>query len=298
MVTQRTYTMETDKQTVITQNQNDAAKSMIDVELASEATNNQTNIVGSKRKEIPSATGIETPNDNDILSGRGAGINLHPGNVYYRKLVQSYKLQYVNSDPAEKKRIIKCVFNIAKQYGRFLKLDPSTEEWTRVSDAEAKRKVGQALRENATEIKKQNDQKVLKGKLEFQTAKSKSIPGYLHPRLGFDLVSSLTRPTSIQTKSDTSITSQILSPCQPSRFTQISELWHRVNVLQQKQDDLKRKQREFEEDQNQLMLHLYQQMTKPTSFEAPSSDVSWSSYSSDEYSLSPLSKKRRKIIES
>lgn len=301
MVTSHTYTMVTEKQTA--DNHKEVSKRMIDVELASKVIDNEINIAGlNKRKEIASTTtgsiDIVTPNDNDILSGRGAGINLHPGNIYYRNLIQSYKVQYVHSDPGQKKHIIKCVFNTAKQYGRFLKFDPITEEWKEVPDEEARKKVGQALRENATTIKKQKVPEVLKRKLDFQAPQSNSIPDYKNPRFGFDLVSSLNTSKLAHIYNGATVTSQILSPSLPSSRTPISHLWYQVNALQEKQEDLRQKQRELEDKQNQVMLQLYQQMITVASLNLPSSSESVSDISYNDYCFRSLPNKRRKFFES
>ena len=34
---------------------------------------------------------INTPRGNDILSGRGAGVQTHPGNMHFRKIIQANK---------------------------------------------------------------------------------------------------------------------------------------------------------------------------------------------------------------
>jgi hypothetical protein len=52
---------------------------------------------------------IVKPHENDVLSGRGAGINQHPGNVYYRNLVQAYKMEYFHSSSSQKKIIIQRI---------------------------------------------------------------------------------------------------------------------------------------------------------------------------------------------
>lgn len=254
-------------------------------------------------KAVDNLGSIEiVPHENDILLGRGSGINSHPGNLHYRKLIQHYKLQYVNSDPVQKKRIIKHVFNIAKQYGRFLKLDPSTEKWTIVDGEESKKKVGQALRENAPKIKNQNDQEVLKKKrkLEFQTSPSSSIPEniHLHP---ISMLNSVFPPDSsklTQMNGDSTANSQFQFSSQTSCFTQLNHLLYRINVLKEKQNDLKREQRELEDDQSQLTQHLYQ-MVSEAIFEVPSSsNRGWSDDNSDkDHCFTQLPKKQRRNFE-
>jgi len=244
--------------------------------------------------------GITTPNENDILSGRGAGVNLHPGNLRYRKLIQSYKLQYVKSDPVKKKQIIKFVFNTAKQYGRFLKLDPITDDWTTVSDEEARMKVGQALRENAPKIKNQNDQKVLKqggGEwLKFQeVAQSNpfSDEEYPIPRPMFNVNSPLDSLTSTQMKSDSTSLNQTGS------HAPIIHLWSEINALQDKYDDLKQKQRQLEYYQNELMRDLNQMIKEACFLEGQSSNERWGpDYGVNNNScFTQFPNKRRRIFE-
>lgn len=276
------------QQKAANQKHNNELNGMINAESASKAVDNLGSI------EI-------VPHENDILLGRGAGINSHPGNLHYRKLIQHYKLQYVNSDPAQKKRIIKHVFNIAKQYGRFLKLDPRAEEWTTVDDEESKKKVGQALRENPPTIKNRNDQEVpkKKRKLEFQTSPSSSIPGNMQHPISMNSVFPRDISELTQMSGDSTANSQFQFSSQTSRFTQLNHLLYRINVLKEKQNDLKREQRELEDDQSQLTHHLYQMVTEAI-FEAPSSsNEGWSDDNSDnDHCFTQLPKKQRRTFES
>lgn len=242
---------------------------------------------------------VDVPDENDILLGRGAGVNSHPGNVHYRKLIQNYKVQYVNSDPAQKKLIMKHVFNIVKQTGRFLRLDPSTEEWTIVSDEESKKKVGQALREKAPMIKNQYDQEVLKKrKLEFQTSESSSIPRniHIHP---FSILNSVLPHNDQklnQINGNSTANSQFPPSSQTSCFVQMNHLLYQINVLKERQNDLKREQRDLEDDQSRLIQHLNQMVTEAI-FDVPSSSESWSDENSDnEHCFTQSPKKQRRFF--
>lgn len=100
---------------------------------------------------------VINPLPNDVLSGRGAGVNYHPGNVKYRNLVQSQKLAYINADPRTKKSIIHTIANTVvepPQSGRFLKCNSTSGLWECISMDLAKVKIGQALREDAPKLKK------------------------------------------------------------------------------------------------------------------------------------------------
>lgn len=95
------------------------------------------------------------PNDQDILSGRGAGVNLHPGNVYFRSLIKEYKEIYLTvADASQKRHIIKEIVRKAKSNGgRFLKLDSESNLWVIVPSKEVEKKTGQAIREGGPTLR-------------------------------------------------------------------------------------------------------------------------------------------------
>ena len=95
---------------------------------------------------------------NDVLSGRGGAVNKNPGNQRYRALVNALKAEYLSPQTRklEKTHIAaKIVWDVRKSDppGHFLKLDPSTGYWLEIGDKAAFRKTGQALRENAPELR-------------------------------------------------------------------------------------------------------------------------------------------------
>ena len=93
---------------------------------------------------------IITPHPHDVLSGRGAGVNHHPGNAHYVNLVKNYKMEYVRSPAPAKKKIIQVIVDkiVGKNPpGRFIRTDPITQLWECISEEKAKHKTGQALRE-------------------------------------------------------------------------------------------------------------------------------------------------------
>lgn len=101
---------------------------------------------------------IKNPNKNDVLSGRGGGVNGHCGNQRYRILVNSMKTEYLDprTRKMEKTHFAAKVVRTVRQStppGRFLKLDPDTGMWHEIGDKAACRKTGQALRENSSEFR-------------------------------------------------------------------------------------------------------------------------------------------------
>lgn len=90
----------------------------------------------------------------DVLCGRGAGANTHPGNVTFRTLIGDYQQSYLSAKAVGKAEIAKGVVSqIHQGGGRFMKrsseksLDGRSAYWTAISDKAAREKVCQALRE-------------------------------------------------------------------------------------------------------------------------------------------------------
>lgn len=104
---------------------------------------------------------IREPHANDVLYGRGGGTNHHPGNKRYRKLVETRKVDYVNSKRLDKPLV---ALEIIKEWrgqkppGRFLKLDEKTGLWHDVGERKAREKTSQALREKAPLLRKQQEE--------------------------------------------------------------------------------------------------------------------------------------------
>merc|ERR1712028_52344 len=105
---------------------------------------------------------ITDPNENDVLCGRGGRINSHAGNVQFRDIIHSKKSEYL--DPStknfEKAHIAAGIVSGIRTMdpaGRFLKEDKGTGMWFDIGDAKAIKKAGQALREDAPDIRKTFD---------------------------------------------------------------------------------------------------------------------------------------------
>ena len=101
---------------------------------------------------------IAEPNENDVLCGRGGRINSHSGNIQFRDMVQARKKEYLakTTKKLEKAHIAaKIVTEIRTMDppGRFLKEDSDTGLWFDIGDAKAIKKAGQALREDAPDIR-------------------------------------------------------------------------------------------------------------------------------------------------
>jgi len=101
---------------------------------------------------------ITVPNENDVLCGRGGRINSHAGNVQFRDIIHSKKSEYLapSTKKLEKAHIAAGIVSDIRTMdpaGRFLKEDKGTSMWFDIGDAKAIKKTGQALREDAPDIR-------------------------------------------------------------------------------------------------------------------------------------------------
>lgn len=95
------------------------------------------------------------PSKNDVLSGRGSGVNSWEGNIFYRKLVNERKQLYTSVKRNEKTPIAKEIISIIHSLnprGRFLTRDRSGQ-WIELSMADTMNKTSQALREGQAKRK-------------------------------------------------------------------------------------------------------------------------------------------------
>lgn len=98
---------------------------------------------------------ITNPHQNDVLSGRGNNVNLHPGNKNYRSVVLKFKNEYIAAPKSKKPQFARMVVETIRNLdppGRFLKQDANTQLWSDIGGKKAMDKARQALREGAPEI--------------------------------------------------------------------------------------------------------------------------------------------------
>lgn len=105
------------------------------------------------RKIIPEIKEYVEFTQNDVLFGRGGRSNHHPGNKIYRNIVTEQQNHYRSCDKNEKTKVAQGIVDHIQNTvgGRFLELDRGIKRWFLVPNVVARRKVGQALRENNTE---------------------------------------------------------------------------------------------------------------------------------------------------
>jgi len=102
--------------------------------------------------------------NNDIIGGRGSVPLRHPGNISYRKIVNSNKQAYIKSMKNDKLRLSKSIVAAIRETGgRFLERvtpynkdeDGTPVAYRDIGDRRAIEKTSQALREGQPKLKKQ-----------------------------------------------------------------------------------------------------------------------------------------------
>lgn len=89
----------------------------------------------------------------DVLYGRGGWTNTNPGNVFFRALVDEYRMEYAMAGRGTKTGVSeKIVDLIRNNQGRFLKKDEDDDLWFEVGDQKAIEKTGQTLREGMAKV--------------------------------------------------------------------------------------------------------------------------------------------------
>lgn len=101
---------------------------------------------------------VQDLNRNDVLCGRGGRINAHEGNVQFRDIIAANKKHYLakTTKKLEKAHIAAALVELVRGMnppGRFLKEDADSGLWFDIGDAKAIKKAGQALREDAPDIR-------------------------------------------------------------------------------------------------------------------------------------------------
>lgn len=102
-----------------------------------------------------SKKGISTFSDNDVLSGRGGGTNVHPGNRNFRDLINLHRRDYLQAKKNDKPSISRAIVKVVRDSGgRFLKKDEKANLWFEIGDTQAREKTSQALRQRAPEMRR------------------------------------------------------------------------------------------------------------------------------------------------
>ena len=98
---------------------------------------------------------IESPNDNDILFGRGGESNNAKGNRRYQKVIEESSEEY--SSLTSRKAKTEFAWNIYSQLrnegARFLRREKGSSYWSTAPEEACRKKISQRLRERALEAR-------------------------------------------------------------------------------------------------------------------------------------------------
>lgn len=111
---------------------------------------NKTPVSRNEVVSVSLDTGMtETYTDDDVLSGRGSAINVHPGNIHFRLLIDENRRTYLNTKWLERRAIAKSIVaSIHAKGGRFLKQNEGDNGfWFDIGEKGAIDKTTQALRQ-------------------------------------------------------------------------------------------------------------------------------------------------------
>jgi hypothetical protein len=109
--------------------------------------------------------------DQDVLSGRGGGTNLHNGNRIYRDLILSHRETYDIASKAKKPGVSrKIVQMIRDRGGRFFRKEKDGLYYD-IGDEASREKTSQALRHRTFEMRNKEDAKRKKGGAKLQAKK-------------------------------------------------------------------------------------------------------------------------------
>ena len=119
---------------------------------------------------------IHQPHKNDVLCGRDHTAHNHEGNAYFRRLIKSFKVDYISGTRQQKREYAQIIYDKIKQLnppGRLLKYNPITSTWEDIGGKNSLLKIKQALREGAPNLRHSvHIQAMLKNKTQLEKIKS------------------------------------------------------------------------------------------------------------------------------
>jgi len=132
----------------------------------------------------PCPDGLDSYATDDVLSGRGGGTNSHPGNRFFRNLINHHRDRYLRAKKNDKPHISRSIVNIIRnKNGRFLKKEEEDGLWYEIGDDLAREKTSQALRQKAPEhrrIMEEQDQIARERFAVMPLFHLKCMPQYIH----------------------------------------------------------------------------------------------------------------------
>ena len=115
-------------------------------------SSNEKNNNKNKNKNSPPSASSIVPSRFDVIVGRGKFCTSHPGNIDFKRIIQSHLDVYANApSKLDKSIVVSSIIEMVRTQsplnGGFLKRT-RTGEFRIVSDRVAREKVGQALRDS------------------------------------------------------------------------------------------------------------------------------------------------------
>jgi len=113
-----------------------------------------TSSFNNKRKPEPKQRQYVEKTDLDVLAGRGSGSADHPGNQWYRSLVESQKPEYKSRQKMGKTSLAReIMLKVQTRGGRFLVEETDgTGRWYIAHETAAREKISAALRQDNTNL--------------------------------------------------------------------------------------------------------------------------------------------------
>lgn len=125
------------------------------------------NISDEPSDATPSDKSIITPGPFDVIMGRGRHATNAPGNLRFKKALQTYQTQYEQADKFQKTVIAEIIVQRLKEEGsRFLRRPPSQSDIGEVVDDEkARAKISHAFRNLRLHITSSNEARLREKRL-------------------------------------------------------------------------------------------------------------------------------------
>eukprot|EP00934_Nitzschia_sp_Nitz4_P000836 Nitzschia sp. Nitz4//scaffold105_size73764//68855//70710//NITZ4_005686-RA/size73764-processed-gene-0.101-mRNA-1//-1//CDS//3329532477//836//frame0 len=106
-----------------------------------------TATITPRKTAVNISMGKVDPRPSDILFGRGKSVVEHPGNTWFRNLVDQTMMQYDSCSRVEKANLSEMIVDMVKGAGgRFLKPEDEGDGWEEADDTTARKKVAHTFR--------------------------------------------------------------------------------------------------------------------------------------------------------
>uniref|UniRef100_A0A7S1YNN8 DUF6824 domain-containing protein n=1 Tax=Grammatophora oceanica TaxID=210454 RepID=A0A7S1YNN8_9STRA len=111
----------------------------------------------AKTTDLPNT--VPDVGEMDVVCGRGKLCHSHPGNRYFRSLIEANLEEFKKaSSKVEKSIVVSQIVNAVREKGDFYRQDSTTKNWYQVSDRVAREKTGAHLRDALSDQYKSSSQ--------------------------------------------------------------------------------------------------------------------------------------------